>query len=371
MKNSVTLVSLALLAACSQPTVLVDAGPSPEVDAGPVDAGRVVLAPFELTVFDAARISSIDTDQNVRAAIADANFRDGPYAKATLVVDLSSTCYPFEKWAQNPPPSGQRWPADCDAFDRNFELTMDEPGPDGGTPAVELVRAITPFGGPLHLDVDVTDIANGLPGAHRIAVRIPTYSDGAGQVSGSHGGWNVSAKLKLEPGVAPRHVLAVLPLLNRNDTTGAEPAVSFSLPEGVVSTSLQYRVTGHGGATDNSADCIGPAEEFCARKHTLYADEHVLDAQTPWRTDCADLCTLATAPAAVGGFQYCTQNPCGSIQSVRAPRANWCPGSQTPPWVGDTLDWRAAGAHTFRYAIANVKPGGVWRVSAVLIVYGG
>ena len=43
----------------------------------------------------------------------------GAYAQATLIVDLASTCFPFESAAA--PPAGQNWPADCDAFDRNFD----------------------------------------------------------------------------------------------------------------------------------------------------------------------------------------------------------------------------------------------------------
>ena len=359
-----------LLVACSSPSSPVDAGALP-LDSGTPDAGRVIAEPFEVTGFTSIRIGSLSTDEHPQSATTpDFEFRDGPYEKATLIIDLASTCYPFEGWAQNPPPSGQNWPADCDAFDRNFELTLDEPGPDGGTPAVELVRAITPFGGPLHLEVDITDLANGLPGKHTLTVRIPTYSDSAGKVSGSHGGWNVSAKAALKPGAAPRPVLAVIPLLNRNDTTGAEPAVGFTLPAGVVSTALQYRVTGHGGASDPSGACIGPAEEFCQRTHQLFGDDAALDTLNPWRDDCATLCTLTPFPTGFATGSYCKENPCGSVQSVRAPRANWCPGSMTPPFIEDSTLWRAAGPHTFRYSIANVKAGGVWRVSAVLIVYG-
>lgn len=359
-----------LLAACSStPQPVPDAG-AMEPDAGAPDAGRVIAEPYEVKAFEAVRISSISTDEHFQAATASVELRDGPYASAKLVVDLATTCYPFESWSQNRPPAGQRWPADCDAFDRNFEFTLDEPGPDGGTPAIELLRAITPFGGPMHVEVDVTDIANGIAqGPHALTVRIPTWSDSAGMVSGSRGGWNVSAKLQLVPGVPPRNVLKVIPLLNRNDTTGTEGAVSFTLPEGVTSTELQYRVTGHGGGSDMTGACIGPAEEFCRRQHQLFADEQPLRTFTPWRMDCDQLCTLTPFPAGFASGNYCKENPCGATQSVRAPRANWCPGSVTPPSLEDSLEWRSAGQHTFRYSIAGVVPGGVWRVSAVLIVY--
>ncbi|MBK7858595.1 MAG: hypothetical protein IPJ65_08240 [Archangiaceae bacterium] len=355
----------ALASACGNRPLTVDAGP---FDAGS-DAWRVIAAPYDTAAFTQVRIGSLQTDEHFHTATAPLELKDGPYAQATLTVDLTSSCYPFEGWAANPPPSGQRWPADCDAFDRNFELVLDPGGQDGGTPGIELVRAITPFGGPLHFDVDVTDVMNGLrPGLHPLSVTIPTYSDAAGMVSGSRGGWFVSARLRLVPGLPPRPVLAVIPLVDRNDTTGMEPAVSFTLPPGVASTRLEYRVTGHGGANDPA--CFGPAEEFCQREHQLFADESSLDTFTPWRNDCDQLCTLTPFPTGFATGTYCLENPCGAVQSVRAPRANWCPGSVTLPVLEDSTRWHSAGPHTFRYRVITVKPGGVWRVSAVLIAYG-
>ena len=35
---------------------------------------------------------------------------------------------------------------------------MDEPEVDTDPPALELVRAVTPFGGPHHFEVDITDV---------------------------------------------------------------------------------------------------------------------------------------------------------------------------------------------------------------------
>jgi hypothetical protein len=69
-------------------------------------------------------------------------------------------------------------------------------------------------------------------------------------------------------------------------------------------------------------------------------------------------------PAPTGS--YCEQNPCGDILSVRAPRANWCPGSETPPLAyGGTL---STGNHTFAFSISSIA--GQWRVSATVYAYG-
>ena len=330
----------------------------------------VFADPYSVLAFDAVRISSNGADPNFQHATAEIDVHGPPFASATLTIDLASTCYPFENWKTDKPPPGQTWPADCDAFDRNFEFTLDEPkDATVGPPAIELVRAITPFGGPLHLEIDVTDVFNGLPGKHTLTVRIPTYSDGAGKVSGSNGGWNVTAKIDVTPGVAPRKVLAVTPLLNfshTKDTTQAD--VPFTVPAGTTDARIEYRVTGHGGglAPGNKLypGCIGPAEEFCKRTHHLFLDGAEAMAMQPWRTDCDQLCTIMHSTLIK---DYCGENPCGAIQSVKAPRANWCPGSLTPPIAFQPMGIATPGMHTFHHVIDGVADGGQWRVSAVMI----
>ncbi len=336
--------------------------------------GIEVLEPYEVLVFDRARINSKSELPNFQAATEAVDFGAGPFARATLVVQLESTCYPFSTWVTNPPPQGQNWPADCDAYDRNFEFLLDPPEADGEAPAIELVRAITPFGGPMSFEIDITDLANGLPGLHRIRTTISTWSDGAGQVSGSNGGWNVSAHLAMVPGEAPREVLAVIPLANLNQTASGGPieAIPFTVPEGTKGSRIEYRVTGHGGGAADTA-CIGHADEFCKRRHTIFVDGEEFDSFTPWRDDCALGCTLTTnTTPPLNEFDYCLENPCGDIRSVRASRANWCPGSVTPPetWINTPIFSRP-GAHTFSWDIADVADGGSWRLSAVYFAFGG
>jgi hypothetical protein len=369
--------SLRMLASLAAIFVLLAGGCSDDDGAGgdpdaAIDAASgpdLATQPETVTVFDRVRVNS-KGDVNVRKAEAPLTIKAGRYAKATLLVELETSCFPFESWQQNPPPAGQNWPANCDAFDRNFELRLNPPK-DAATdpPSVELMRAITPFGGPLSLEIDVTDVANALPGDHTLRVVIPTYSDGKGLISGSDGGWWVSVKLKTEPGAPPRKVLAVIPLVDHSyKHDSGKVQVEFEVPAGTTKTKLEYRVTGHGGQ-DTAGDpaCIGGAEEFCQRLHRVYLDgNEISDTLAPWRTDCDTLCTLKKTST---GRDYCAENPCGSIASVRAPRANWCPGSLTPPITFVKAEALTPGKHSFAYEIEKVKEGGSWRVSAVVFAY--
>jgi hypothetical protein len=343
-------------------SIFADAAPDP--DLGFAADSEVDAGPRRITALSAARISSQSGEPNFHTVTATVDFGAGPFSSARVTAELGTTCVPFESWADNPPPPGHNWPADCDAFDRNFEISLER---TGQTP-IELIRAITPFGGPLTVEADITDLVNGLPGVHRARVTIPTYSDATGRVSGANGGWNVSLTFDLVPGAPPKEVLAVVPLfyLDHRDTT-PDTSYPFVVPAGATGGRIEYRATGHGGGAAGPS-CIGPAEEFCRRRHDFYFDGNPtpiaeLDA---WRTDCDQLCTLAHYGPSSGGFDYCLENPCGAIASVRAPRANWCPGSVTPPLILDLFDY-GPGPHDFRYAIPGALPGGLWRVSALYV----
>jgi hypothetical protein len=330
------------------------------------DAGAPVPAPFTLTAIDRARIGSKSDAPNFQKAKGEIDVAGGPFADVKLVVDLASTCFPFEQWKSDPPPAGQSYPASCDAFDRNFEVALFDPAaPDA--PGLELVHAITPFGGPLHLEVDVTDLFQTLRGKRRVEVTIPTYSDAAGKITGSNGGWTVSARFEVTPGDAPRKVLAVVPLLYTSLTKGgAEQAFPFRLPDGTKHARLEYLASGHGGAQADMA-CIGPADEFCERRHTLTADgAPILAAKPLWRSDCDKLCTIVKG----GPFgSYCKENPCGAPSSVRAPRANWCPGSVTPALTFEPERFAAPGDHTLGITIDTIADKASWRVSAKVYAY--
>jgi hypothetical protein len=326
--------------------------------------------PHSITAFDQVHLSSDETAEHFQRATTVIDFGLGPVTRATLSVTLESPCFPFDKWVPGSIPAGQNWPPLCDAFDRTLLFSLDDPAdPRTGRPGVELVRAITPFGGPMRFDVDVTDFVNGMPGAHTLRTDITTYGDASGEVTGTHGEWIVSAVLTFEPGPAPRSVLAVEPLVFGNVTDAAPPPMPFRAPEGAASARIEYRTTGHGGVMP-APGCIGPAEEFCPRVHTLLLDSAVLDEFSPWRNDCASLCTIASYQSDVLNIPaYCAENPCGAPESVRAPRANWCPGSVTPPRVIESAELAVAGERELSLRIDQVEAGGLWLVSATYFAF--
>lgn len=326
--------------------------------------------PFSVTVLDRAWLSGKDGWNTQHQDVA-YDLGPGSFARVTLVVDLESDCYPWDKWQQNPPPAGQNWPASCDAFDRTMGFVSDPAAGADDPPGFELLRSITPFGGPAHLEADITDYANAHPGAHTLRSYILSWSDGQGKVSGSDGGWHLSVRIDVEPGPAPRAVLAAIPLFAGDiGVDEATQTMPFTLPDGVSRADLVYIVSGHGGASDPSSDCIGPAEEFCKRTHHVRLDGVDVTSFAAWRTDCGELCTVTDNPLPVGPAKFCQENPCGAIASVQAARANWCPGAQVAPLRGPIRDALGPGPdHELQFAVDDVFAGGIWTVSAAVYAY--
>lgn len=321
--------------------------------------------PSRTVLLDSVVISSDADALHFQSATADVDFGEASVASAKLLVELTSPCFPFSKWAEQGVPDGQRWPARCDAFDRTLSVSLDDAEPDATPPGIELVRAVTPFGGPMQLEVDVTDVVNGLPGLHRLRLRIDTWSDADGLVSGSSGEWQASVSLETTLGAAPRRVLAVVPLVLESQTAADATPVELRVPQGVGSARLDYVVTGHGGVPE--LGCT--AEEFCQRAHELRLDGQLLEELFPWRSDCGNLCTITANDAGAGPSSYCAENPCGAPESVRAPRANWCPGSVTPPFVIEKAALTVAGRHELTRSIRGLREGGQWRVSATYFAF--
>ena len=128
-------VLLCLIAGCSstskESSIVGDVGGDDVAETSTED----LTMPYTLTVFDNTRINSHGDQENFQNAFADVDLINGPFSNVTLTIDLETTCFPFEEWTA--PPSGERWPADCDAFDRNFEFIL-----DGAVIALQMPRQL-------------------------------------------------------------------------------------------------------------------------------------------------------------------------------------------------------------------------------------
>ena len=85
-----------------------------------------------------------------------------------------------------------------------------------------------------------------------------------------------------------------------------------------------------------------------------------------WRT-CEDNCDLVEDPAI--SRSYCAQNPTGHPESAVAPRANWCPGHLTPPFVIGHAKLNEPGPVTVDFGVDLIGEGGSWTVSATYVAY--
>src|SRR5262245_28645090 len=139
--------TLSCLVACLAVGCGAKPAQSPPPDAGSaIDAGSTADAgqpdqtsapqPFSIDALVRARLGSENNRgwPNKGRVFADVDWRSGPFARVTLVIDLDTSCFPWEKWSTNPPPAGQAWPSDCDAFDRNFSAYIDDGGAGQPTP---------------------------------------------------------------------------------------------------------------------------------------------------------------------------------------------------------------------------------------------
>ena len=203
----------------------------------------------------------------------------------------------------------------CDPWDRlgSIGIVLGE-GDD--EQYVELSRFITPYGVGATWSVDVTDLRPLLAGEVTFRVFIDTWV-GPGGPYGK--GWSVDAGLEFGGGIPERRAIAAVPVIGMRGIVYGDPArpiteqleaFDVAVPEGASSLALRTFITGHGQG--NAENCA----EFCPRDHTFTLDGEDAIAEI-WRDDCE-----TTAPDdQQGTWQY--------------PRAGWCPGTESHPWVID------------------------------------
>ena len=178
-------------------------------------------------------------------------------------------------------PPGHNFPRLCDGFDRTFLLSLDDPtDPDGEPPGIELVRAITPFGGP-----------PGRRGHHRRCERPPgasttfTSTSRRGSIRRSR-----ERRRRRMDRVGPHRPRAGNPTSFGAFGRSADVRkpherelgpLSFTVPGATTPASSTARRATAGQWVPDDANCIGPAEEFCERSHAISLDGALLARVRP------------------------------------------------------------------------------------------
>jgi hypothetical protein len=301
-----------------------DASPAPTSPGTPGDAGIPSgrLDPVVVEPFKATHVYYVGGD-NRRKVYAEVDFPAGQWKSVSLHLHLGCP------------------PGRCDRWDRWGYIGIAN-GEGMAESITEIARFGTPFGGTADWTVDVSPLLPLLSGHKKVAVQIDTWV-GPGNPEGD--GWLVDASFTFAPGVSERVPVQVIPLWDVALSEVGDPAKPLSLPARMVqippdadAVELRSFITGHGQG--NLQNCA----EFCPKTHTYLIGETSVQRRL-WREDCASFCTLTTDPGS--GRQFCKESPTGAIGSVRASRANWCPGALVTPWSVDvTAAAKATGTST-------------------------
>ncbi len=263
-----------------------------------------------------------------------------------------------------------------------FAGVMAEPD---GTPPLEWMRFITPFGAghfsdhpkadawrpvyipkwenAVHWEAQLDDFQPWLAAADTvwIGLHIDTWTAE---------GYVVDGRLEFRESdlacdVAPQHT--ILPLWNTMKLTHDQrPYTGF--PDGPLLTEVRTRegqvtcgliTTGHGGHEGG--------DEFTPQPHALSVDGAVAHAWTPWRDDCASFRRFNPTS---GSWLVEERGRSEEVASSDLSRSNWCPGSHVAPLMIPLGRWEEP-LHAVALAIPGAQRLGpdahnFWNVSAYL-----
>jgi hypothetical protein len=220
-----------------------------------------------------------------------------------------------------------------------------------GCPDVEVVRFITPYGGRMDCEVDVTHLAPLLRGRRTFRAHIDTWSSPA---------WRIDVALRYTPVAQYDAATWATPLyftdsFNRQSMPSGD-SVTVEIPPGLARVVLRYLSTGH--CTDGT-----DADEFVSKANVIAVDGVVVARLHPWRDDCRRFRDRNP---------YCARWTDGSWSSDYS-RSGWCPGVEVLPVEFDLTDHLTPGRHAVRFEVEDMRPKdekgnfGYWRISAHLV----
>ncbi|HVP73417.1 MAG TPA: peptide-N-glycosidase F-related protein [Phycisphaerales bacterium] len=219
-----------------------------------------------------------------------------------------------------------------------------------GSREIELMRFVTPFGGPATYTADLTAFAPLLAGEHSIRVWISTWKQPA---------WKVTLTLSYTTeGVGYRRPIWAAPIFN-SEVTAEKRTIkaSVDVPKGLSRPRLHLLTTGH--ATDGAG-----GDEFISRSHVLRIDGIEVARWRPWSERGGPL--RQTNPTS--GRMEIDGRP---LWASDLDRSGWNPGLLVEP-MQIPLPELTAGRHAIELEILNIRPKdqsgyGYWRVSAIVV----
>lgn len=219
-----------------------------------------------------------------------------------------------------------------------------------GAAEIELMRFVTPFGGPATFTADLTAFAPLLSGETSLRVWISTWKQPA---------WKVTLKLDYTAdGVGYRRPEWAMPVFNGEVTADKHTLRSvIDVPEGLSRPRLHLLSTGH--ATDGAG-----GDEFISRSHVLRVDGVEVARWRPW-TEAGG--PLRSANPTSGRMDIDGRQ----LWASDLDRSGWHPGLIVDP-LHIPLPELLAGRHTIELEIVNIRPKdqsgyGYWRVSAIAV----
>lgn len=260
------------------------------------------------------------------------------------------------------------------------------------TPAVELMRFMTPFGvgyysdnkvkyrKPVYIpswekqvvwEQDITDLESLVTGTFYVGAWIDSWTEEGYEFD-----------MELTYSNRKQLKVSVLPIVNTVPYVGGQQIPdnfahndleqTIQLEKDAKNVKLHYITTGHGGHSGG--------DEFIKIKNSVYFDNQLVLDTIPWRDDCASFRRFnptsgvwikkdSASYISYKTNKYEVKEIEERIASSDLSRSNWCPGSQVEPMVVELGNLKA-GAHAIRIKIPATPVDGDklnhWLVSAYL-----
>ncbi len=286
------------------------------------DAGRLVTKAFEVPRFQHA--PEITVNLSLKSM-------GDPWDKSGAVLILQ------DEWAQCIEQDSSEWPG------------IEPNAADGFTPALEILRFITPFGVGHYSDTersdeyrpvyipkweqqvswqnDISHLWSAMEDSITLAVYLDTWS-----AEGHELDLNITFKGQPKQ-VPPPPQFQHLTLVNTTkfhanqssfDGFATHPLnLNFQLPESAENAVLHYIPTGHGGHSEG--------DEFVPCRHIISLNNDTIAQFTPWRDDCASFRRFNPSSGVWTERTYWRGDSIDErIASSDYSRSGWCPGSDVP-----------------------------------------